>query len=234
MLKQLIALAGLFLFVLGSVNAQQRQDTEIASNTTMAPKQEETTSVASTTEGETTSVSNAPAVLAGEIMNALRREIERRRTERQKLIDERRENILKNLDNLSDRRRDYELRRLEKLQTSEEQRTARRDEVEARRVGRIPAREQKRIIKLRQERLLQSEPNEAENEVDGPGNEVPPKLASVIRSIVLIEEASGNVRLVDLGTEEGRRLASRVTGRVENEDERRAALAKLRLKRGQL
>ncbi|XP_053689340.1 uncharacterized protein LOC128738318 [Sabethes cyaneus] len=194
----------------------------------------ETASVASEIEAGTTAPSNAPSLMAGEIMNALRRELEKRRLERQQQIDERRDNFLKNLQDLSFRRREYELRLQERMQTSAEQRTARRNEIEARRVGRIPTREQDRVLMLRQQRMQQSEPNDAENEVDSTAGEVAPSPPDVLRSIVLIEEASGNVRLVDLGTREGRELAARVTGRMENENERREEMDKLRLKMGQL
>ncbi|XP_058838534.1 uncharacterized protein LOC131694117 [Topomyia yanbarensis] len=226
MLK-LAVLAVMALLLMGSVNAQQRGNSTDAS----APitTQEEPTIV--TNETESADVSPTTEENPG-IITALRRELERRWAVRLKQIEERRQSIVSNLENLTGRRQEFEVRRQEQQRNSDEERIARRMENEARRAGRTPRREQRRNNQQRQQRVDQTAESDADNEVDS--GALPPTVADAIRNVVLIEEASGNVRLVDLGTEEGRELASRVTVREETADDKKEVLSKLRLKLGQL
>uniref|UniRef100_A0A182PIS7 Uncharacterized protein n=1 Tax=Anopheles epiroticus TaxID=199890 RepID=A0A182PIS7_9DIPT len=172
-----------------------------------APK-ENVTEVATVTETElTTERFNASRVLS-----AIRAEIERRRSERREKTlqraQERREQILQTLDSLSERRREYELRRQEMLQDAEALREARRQDMEARRVGRLPQRERERVNRARLEQLSEQttpEENEIEDSVDGiaGGSAEVTDGAQRVRNLLLIEEADGNLRLIDLDTEEG-------------------------------
>ncbi|XP_058462534.1 uncharacterized protein LOC131437297 [Malaya genurostris] len=223
-MPKLAVLLGMAFLLLGSVSAQQKENVSEATTTA----QEETTTGTNESDGAnvlTTIVRNSSLIAS------IRREIERRLADRLRAIEERRQSILSTLGNLSDRRREYELLRQERKLTAEQERAMRRSENEARRVGRIPSREQKRITQLRQTRVDQTVENDADNEVDGGGAS---SVADAIRNIVLVEEASGNVRLVDLGTDEGRKLASRVSVREDTAEEKQEVLSKLRLKLGQL
>ncbi|XP_049539621.1 ensconsin-like [Anopheles darlingi] len=152
------------------------------------------------------------------ILTALRLEIERRRKERQQREQERRERILSNLDGLSDRKREFELRRQEAQLDAETAREARRQEMEARRAGRLPARERERINRQRLA-LLAEQTAQEENEIENDSlplldDVVEPKDADVdsnaggqrVRNLLLIEESDGNLRLIDLDTEEGQQL----------------------------
>uniref|UniRef100_A0A182SYA3 Uncharacterized protein n=1 Tax=Anopheles maculatus TaxID=74869 RepID=A0A182SYA3_9DIPT len=119
-----------------------------AAQTQSAPKDDSkesiTTELTTVTESElTTERFNASRVLS-----AIRAEIERRRTNRRQQTlqrsQERREQILRTLDSLSERRREYELRREEATQDAEALKEARRQDMESRRVGRLPQRERER------------------------------------------------------------------------------------------
>lgn len=226
------------LVLLSSVEAQRRRNTTLPSTTTTS----ELTTIADVTKPAPES-STAPSTIL-KFVDALRQALERRRSERQQRIEERRANALKDLGNLSDRQREYELQRAERKQTLEEERVARRREMDARRAGRLPSRELDRVNRLRQLRLLAeavtNEVSPDENEVDGSI-----KSGDVVRRIVLIEEANGNVRLVDLDSDEGRKLLSRVMAAEESSgvevaaavmpaDDQQEAANKLKLKLGQL
>lgn len=215
------------LVLLSAVDAQRRRNTTLAAVTTEQATSLQQTSEATSDAGTSTTEENM------RVVEAVRLEIERRRQERQQRIEKRRETLLRNLENISDRKREYELRRQERLRSSPNSQEDRRQEMETRRAGRIPAREQDRVTRLRQERLGQSIPTDTQNEVDGP-SALLPAIADLIRHIVLIEESNGNVKLVDLSTEEGRDLVSRVTERVETEDAKEEVLRKLKIKLGQL
>lgn len=215
------------LVLLSAVDAQRRRNTTLAAVTTEQATSLQQTSEATSDAGTSTSEENM------RVVEAVRLEIERRRQERLQRIEKRRETLLRNLENMSDRKREYELRRQERLGSSPNSEEDRRQEMETRRAGRIPAREQDRVTRLRQERLGQSVPNGNQNEVDGP-SALLPAIADLIRHIVLIEESNGNVKLVDLSTEEGRDLVSRVTERVQSEDAKEEVLSKLKIKLGQL
>ncbi|XP_055625659.1 uncharacterized protein LOC129768206 [Toxorhynchites rutilus septentrionalis] len=227
---KLVIFVGVLLLV-ASVDAQQRQNGTMEATTII------TTDGASSNAGSENSEAAQPTTETNSRLgDTLRLEIERRRNERQQRIEQNRNNLRVVLEDMSDRRREYELRRRERQRSWEEMRTERQKEMEARRVGRLPEREQLRLNRLRLEQVTQ---NDADNEVTGGEGEVeviedPLDMIDVFRNIVLIEEASGNVRLVDLGTEEGRDLASRVVDRMEDVPETQQVLRKLILKMGQL
>ncbi|EAT36920.1 AAEL011042-PA [Aedes aegypti] len=224
-MKKLVVLAG-FLVLLSAVKAQQVRNVTFSDVATVQETSESNSEASS-------DPTNLPITENAQLAENLRQEIERRRQERQQRIEERRETILKNLENLSDRKREFELRRQERLRNTQEMIEDRRQEMEARRAGRIPAREQERVLRLRQERLENTVPNDEQNEVDSP-KQLLPALSDLVRRIVLIQEPSGNVKLVDVDTEEGRDLIWRVTERVENEEEQAEALRKLKVKLGQI
>ncbi|XP_062550689.1 uncharacterized protein LOC134215543 [Armigeres subalbatus] len=224
-MKKLVALIGFFV-LLSAVNAQRRRNVTLLAVTTEQPANN-ANSEATSASSVVTTEENAQAV------EVLRRGIERRRLERLQRIEQRRATILQNLENMSDRRREFELRRQERLRTAQELIEDRRQEMEARRAGRIPIKEQDRVLRLRQQRLGQNTPDNEQNEVDGP-RELLPAVADLVRRIVLIEEANGNVRLIDIDTDEGRDLISRVMERVETEEEKAEAIQKLKVKLGQL
>ncbi|XP_050096079.1 ensconsin-like [Anopheles aquasalis] len=191
------------------------------------------------------------------ILTALRLEIERRRKERKQREQERREQILSSLDGLSDRKREFELRRQQAQANAEEAREARRQEMEARRAGRLPARERERINRQRLA-LLAEQTAQEENEIE---NDSLPVLDDVVetqdadvdlmgggggqrvRNLLLIEESDGNLRLIDLDTEEGQRFLrdeakQRAEGEANGSDQQTAEQvpieASLKLKTGQL
>uniref|UniRef100_A0A182QYS4 Uncharacterized protein n=1 Tax=Anopheles farauti TaxID=69004 RepID=A0A182QYS4_9DIPT len=150
---------------------------------------------------------------ASRVLNAIRAEIERRREDRRQQTlqrsQERREQILRTLDELSERRREFELRRQEARLDAEALKEARRQEMEARRAGRLPQRERERVNRLRLEQLAEQTTPE-ENEIDDSGIEEPAGASEEasgvvqrVRNLLLIEEADGNLRLIDLDTEEG-------------------------------
>ncbi|XP_001661322.2 trichohyalin [Aedes aegypti] len=224
-MKKLVVLAG-FIVLLSVVKAQQVRNVTFSDVATVQETSESNSEASS-------DPTNLPITENAQLAENLRQEIERRRQERQQRIEERRETILKNLENLSDRKREFELRRQERLRNTQEMIEDRRQEMEARRAGRIPAREQERVLRLRQERLENTVPNDEQNEVDSP-KQLLPALSDLVRRIVLIQEPSGNVKLVDVDTEEGRDLIWRVTERVENEEEQAEALRKLKVKLGQI
>ncbi|XP_058066244.1 uncharacterized protein LOC131215864 [Anopheles bellator] len=156
--------------------------------------------------------------LARRVLSALWLEITRRRNERTQRQQERREEILRDLDDLGDRKREFELRRQESQRDAQAEQDARRQEMLARRAGRLPARERERYNRQRLEKLSrQAPPPPEENEID----DSVPLLDDVVeqqelgggggqrvRNLLLIEEATGNVRLIDLDTEEGRKLVA--------------------------
>lgn len=224
----MVVLVGIAV-LLSAVNAQQNRNGTLPDVTTSQADQADSEANSEAPNNPTTFPANENAQLA----DNLRQEIERRRQERQQRIEERRATILQNLENMSDRKREFELRRQERLRPNQELIDDRRQEMEARRAGRIPAREQNRVLRLRQERLGENAPNDEENEVNGP-KQLIPAFTDLIRRIVLIQEPSGNVKLLDLDTDEGRDLIWRVTERVESEEEKAEALRKLKVKLGQL
>ncbi|XP_055602841.1 uncharacterized protein LOC129751384 [Uranotaenia lowii] len=219
------------LVVLGSVAGQEKNTTEaIVSSSEVSSESVEATT-------ETGPVQNVvqSAERTLRILQELRKEFLRRRNERQQRIAAVRESL--NFENLSDRKREFELNRAEMERTPKEQETERQQEMEARRAGRVPAREQERITQIRLDRLQQAGiQDESQNEVDG----LIPAVSEIIRSIVLIEEANGNMRLVDLSAPEGREMVSRIAQRVqaegdsEDQQQQRDLLNKLRLRLGQL
>ncbi|XP_052873798.1 ensconsin-like [Anopheles cruzii] len=156
--------------------------------------------------------------LARRVLSALWLEITRRRTERTQRQQERREEILRDLDDLGDRKREFELRRQESQRDAQTEQDARRQEMLSRRAGRLPQRERERYNRLRLEKLSrQAPPPVEENEID----DSVPLLDEVVeqqelgggggqrvRNLLLIEEGTGNVRLIDLDTEEGRKLVA--------------------------
>ncbi|KXJ77292.1 hypothetical protein RP20_CCG007882, partial [Aedes albopictus] len=206
--QQLVVLVGIAV-LLSAVNAQQNRNGTLPDVTTVQTDQADSEANSEAPNNPTTFPANENAQLA----DNLRQEIERRRQERQQRIEE--------------------LRRQERLRPNQELIDDRRQEMEARRAGRIPAREQNRVLRLRQERLGENAPNDEENEVNGP-KQLIPAFTDLIRRIVLIQEPSGNVKLLDLDTDEGRDLIWRVTERVESEEEKAEALRKLKVKLGQL
>ncbi|XP_053674655.1 trichohyalin-like [Anopheles nili] len=150
---------------------------------------------------------------ATRVLSAIRQEIERRREERQERTQQRREEILQTLEGLSERRREFELRRQEAEQAAEALKEARRQDMEARRVGRLPQRERERVSRLRLERLVDQTTPE-ENEIDDSASVTEEENGELgelrssgvvqrVRNLLLIEEADGNLRLIDLDTEEG-------------------------------
>ncbi|XP_040158639.1 cyclin-dependent kinase 11B-like [Anopheles arabiensis] len=151
---------------------------------------------------------------ASRVLGAIRAEIERRRSERREKTLQRaqelREQILQTLDNLSERRREFELRRQETLQDAEALREARRQDMEARR--RLPQRERERVNQARLEKLTEQttpEENEIEEDaIDGiaAGSGEASEGVQRVRNLLLIEEADGNLRLIDLDTEEGQQF----------------------------
>ncbi|XP_035788511.1 uncharacterized protein KIAA2012-like [Anopheles albimanus] len=188
------------------------------------------------------------------IVTALRLEIERRRKERQQREQERRDQILSKLDELSERKREYELRRQQAQQDAEETREARRQEMEARRAGRLPARERDRLNRQRLA-LLAEQTAQEENEIENDSlplldDVIEPKDAHVdpmaggqrVRNLLLIEESDGNLRLIDLDTEDGQQFLrdearQRSEGEANGGDQEAAEqmqIASLKLKTGQL
>ncbi|XP_050075418.1 trichohyalin-like [Anopheles maculipalpis] len=151
---------------------------------------------------------------ASRVLSAIRAEIERRRADRRQQTlqrsQERREQILQTLDSLSERRREYELRRQEAVQDAEAVKEARRLDMEARRVGRLSQRERERVNRARLEQLSEQttpEENEIEDSIDEvAGSEEGTEVVQRVRNLLLIEEAGGNLRLIDLDTEEGQQF----------------------------
>ncbi|XP_035915119.1 GRB10-interacting GYF protein 2-like [Anopheles stephensi] len=200
---KVILLVGAVVLLGFSGSAAQTSDARDASKETV-------TEAATVAEGElTTERFNASRVLS-----AIRAEIERRRTDRRQQTlqrsQERREQILRTLDSLSERRREYELRRQEAAQNAEALKEARRQDMEARRVGRLPQRERERVNRARLEQLAEQttpEENEIEDTIDGvAGSEEGSEVVQRVRNLLLIEEAGGNLRLIDLDTEEGQQF----------------------------
>uniref|UniRef100_A0A182JH81 Uncharacterized protein n=1 Tax=Anopheles atroparvus TaxID=41427 RepID=A0A182JH81_ANOAO len=186
---------------------------------------------------------------ATRVLSALRTELVRRRTERQQQqqqrMQERREQILRTLESMSERKREYELRRQESLQEAEALQEARRQEMEARRVGRLPVRERERYNRARLEQLAEQTPTE-ENEIGDSSDvgddrsEDGSEAVQRVRNLLLIEEANGNLRLIDLDTEEGQQIALESV-QTEGEDgeatageDEKAAVGKRKLKIGQI
>ncbi|XP_058123291.1 trichohyalin-like [Anopheles ziemanni] len=199
------------LLMLVGLNGASGQSNETNDSSKETPLNEQQTTVIPPSE-EVTERANATRVL-----DALRAELARRRTERQQQqqqrLQERREQILQSLESLSDRKREYELRRQEALKDAEALREARRQEMEARRVGRLPVRERERYNRARLEQLAEETPQE-ENEIgdtSAVGEEeltraVDSEAIQRVRNLLLIEEANGNLRLIDLDTEEGQQF----------------------------
>uniref|UniRef100_A0A4Y0BW10 Uncharacterized protein n=1 Tax=Anopheles funestus TaxID=62324 RepID=A0A4Y0BW10_ANOFN len=202
--KVILLIGAVMLFELSGSVAQtsSTKDASIA--------KENVTETATVTE----SVLSAERFNASRVLNAIRAEIERRRSERREQTlqrtQDRREQILRTLDNLSERRREYELRRQEGLQDAEALKEARRQDMEARRVGRLPQRERERVNRVRLEQLSEQttpEENEIEDSIDGVGDgEEGSEVVQRVRNLLLIEEAGGNLRLIDLDTEEGQQF----------------------------
>uniref|UniRef100_A0A182MNB0 Uncharacterized protein n=1 Tax=Anopheles culicifacies TaxID=139723 RepID=A0A182MNB0_9DIPT len=171
---------------------------------------ENVTEVAAVTESEL----STERFNASRVLNAIRAEIERRRTERREQTlqrtQARREQILRTLENMSERRREFELRRQEAQLDAEALKEARRQDMEARRVGRLPQRERERVNRARLDQLAEQttpEENEIEDSIDGvAGSEEGSELVQRVRNLLLIEEAGGNLRLIDLDTEEGQQF----------------------------
>ncbi|XP_041770627.1 neurofilament light polypeptide-like [Anopheles merus] len=202
--KVLLLVGAVMLFGLSGSAAQTTVDKE-------SPK-ENVTEAATVAEPEL----STERFNASRVLSAIRAEIERRRSERREKTLQRaqelREQILQTLDNLSERRREFELRRQETLQDAEALREARRQDMEARRVGRLPQRERERVNQARLEKLTEQttpEENEIEEDaIDGiaGGSGEATEGVQRVRNLLLIEEADGNLRLIDLDTEEGQQF----------------------------
>uniref|UniRef100_A0A182N9I9 Uncharacterized protein n=1 Tax=Anopheles dirus TaxID=7168 RepID=A0A182N9I9_9DIPT len=196
--KVILVVGAVMLFGLSGSAAQTSAEKDAAPETTTASEADLTTE----------------RFNASRVLNAIRAEIERRRGDRRQQTlqrtQERREQILRTLDDLSERRREFELRRQEALLDAEAVKEARRLDMEARRAGRLPQRERERANRVRLEQLAEQttpEENEIEDsvadELVGGGEEGTAGVVQRVRNLLLIEEADGNLRLIDLDTEEG-------------------------------